>query len=237
MNETRTGPITLVLVDDHEVLRSGLRMLLEAQPDMVVVGEAGDGYEAERICRELMPDVVLMDIEMPGRDGIETTRRLAERQPGIRVLALTMHDDKEYLKRVFAAGGAGYVVKRAAADEVVAAVRTVVKGDVPLHPSMTRALVDELLGTGKKTGPRAGHDAYSASRPSLSDRETEVLKLAALGHSNQEIADALCISIKTVETHKARIMGKLGTRQRSELVRYAIESGLLKDAHSPGQAD
>ncbi len=234
MSDTRTGTIRLVLVDDHEVLRSGLRMLLEAQPDMVVVGEAGDGVEAERICRELMPDVVLMDIAMPGRDGIETTKRLTERLPGVRVLALTMHDDKEYLKQVLAAGGAGYVVKRAAADEVVAAVRTVVKGDVPLHPSMTRALVDELLGADAKGRAQVGADVHPAARPILSERETEVLKLAALGHSNQEVADALCISIKTVETHKARIMGKLGTRQRSELVRYAIDHGLLKDVQSPG---
>lgn len=216
--------IRVVLVDDHEVLRAGLRMLLESQPDIVVVGEASSGADAEKICREWVPDVVLMDISMPGKDGIRTTRELTQTLPGIKVIALTMHEDTEYLKQVLAAGGAGYVVKRAAATEVVSAVRAALRGDVPVHSSMTRALVEEVMGEASRPRRASGE----SSRTPLSERETEVLSLSALGYSNVEIADSLCISVKTVETHKARIMAKLGIRQRSELVKYAIEQGLLK---------
>jgi two-component system response regulator NreC len=225
------NPIRIVLVDDHEVLRAGLRMLLESQPDMVVVGESSSGADAESICREWVPDVVLMDITMPGKDGIQVTRELMQALPGIKVIALTMHEEPEYLKQVMAAGGVGYVVKRAAATEVVSAVRAALRGDVPVHSSMTRALVDEVLGDA--TRPRAGNPGEPPSRPPLSDRETEVLSLSALGHSNLEIAASLCISVKTVETHKARIMAKLGIRQRSELVKYAIEQGLMKTGARP----
>ncbi len=213
----------LILVDDHAVLRAGLRMLLDSQPDMRVIGQAADGEEALRICRELRPDVVLMDISLPGLSGIEVTKALRRECPQIRILVLTMHDDEAYFKQVLQAGGSGYVLKRAADTELLSAIRAVHRGEVFLYPSMAKLLVEELLQA-KPPAPVGGAREASTS---LSGREKEVLRLIALGHTNQEIADALYLSVKTVETHKARIMTKLGTRSRSELVRYAMQHKLV----------
>lgn len=212
--------VRLLLVDDHAVLRVGLRLLLDAQPDFEVVGEAGDGVEAVRLAADLSPDVVLMDLTLPGLGGLDAIRRVKQDSPAARVLVLTMHDDETYIEEAFKAGAAGYVVKKAADTELLAAIRTVARGEMFLHPSLAGAVVRSLLREGQADGPEPRLDP-------LSERETEVLRLIALGHSNREIAARLSLSVKTVETHKARIMEKLGLRGRAELVRYALARGMI----------
>lgn len=212
-------PIRVLLADDHAVLRAGLKLLLEAQPDIQVVGEAASGEEAVHCAAELNPDVVLLDLAMPGCGGLACLPRLREACPGARVLVLTMHDDEGYLRQVLKAGGAGYVLKRAADTELIYAIRTVAKGDMYVYPSLTRVLVEGLV----KEQPLEDE----ARGETLSRREIEVLRLIALGYTNHQIAEKLVLSVKTVETHKSRIMDKLGMRRRSELVRYAISRGLI----------
>jgi len=212
-------PIRVLLADDHAVLRAGLKLLLEAQPDIHVVGEAASGEEAVHYAAELDPDVVLLDLAMPGCGGLACLPRLREACPGARVLVLTMHDDEGYLRQVLKAGGAGYVLKRAADTELIYAIRTVAKGDMYVYPSLTRVLVEGLV----KEQPLEDE----ARGETLSRREIEVLRLIALGYTNHQIAEKLVLSVKTVETHKSRIMDKLGMRRRSELVRYAISRGLI----------
>lgn len=209
----------LLLVDDHSVLRAGLKMLLDSQEDMVVVGEAASAEESIECIKEVNPDVVLLDISMPGIGGIEVISKLINIKPNARILMLTMHEDEEYLQKSLREGAAGYVLKKAVDTELLEAIRTVARGDMFLHPSMTKALVQTLYQTQKE----------EAKRPaaSLSEREKEVLRLIALGHTNREIGDQLAVSIKTVETHKARIMEKTGCERRSELVRYALDQGLV----------
>ncbi len=214
--------IRVLLVDDHAVLRAGLRLLVDSQPDMVVVGEAGDGQEGIWLAGELKPDVVLMDIAMPGMDGIEAMRLLAEKAPESRVLFLSMYQEEEYLRRVLAAGAAGYILKRAAGPELLIAIRAVDRGDVYLDPALTRMLVEDYLDRGLAQPPQEEPPAVS-----LTPRELEVLRLVAQGHTNREIAEILVVSVKTVETHKANIMKKLGLHSRAELVRYALRRGLL----------
>lgn len=215
------GKISVLLADDHAVLRTGLRMLINAQPDMEVVAEASNGEDAARLAREVRPDIVLMDITMPGGGGIEATVRIRRESPAVRVLALTMHDDAAYLRSILAAGAAGYVVKRAADAELLSAIRTTYRGETYLAPSLAGAMVQEVLGR----KPRKG----SAEVPgdTLSERERDVLRLVAQGHTNQEIADRWFISAKTVATYRARLMEKLGLKTRAELVRYALAIGLL----------
>jgi two-component system response regulator NreC len=214
--------IRLVLADDHAVLRSGLRMLLDAQPDMEVVGEAADGGEAVRTALESRPDVVLMDVAMIGESGLEATRRIKQRAPEIRVLVLSMYDDESYLRRALEAGASGYALKRAADTDLLSAIRAVARDEIYLHPALTRMVVGDLLRRDLSAPQSARPDA-----PHLSERELEVLRLVALGHTNQEIADTLYLSIKTVESYKGRLMEKLGLRGRAALVRYAVGAGLL----------
>jgi len=214
--------IRVLLVDDHAVLRAGLRLLIDGQPDMAVVGEAGDGQEGVWLAGELRPDVVLMDIAMPGMDGIQAMGLLKEKVPESRVLFLSMYQDEEYLRKVLAAGAAGYILKRAAGPELLAAIRAVDRGDVYLDPALTRMLVEEYLERGLAEEPQEEPPPVS-----LTPRELEVLRLVAQGHTNREIAEILVVSVKTVETHKANIMEKLGLRTRAELVRYALRRGLL----------
>ncbi len=217
MNAARR--IRILLADDHAVLRAGLRALLSAQGDLEVVGEASDGAEAIRLTQALHPDVVVMDIGMPGVSGIDATARIKHDLPAAKVLILSMHDDRGYLRQVLRAGASGYVLKKAADTELLAAIRAAARGEVFLDPALAKALVDEVVEP-----KRAGSEI-----PALSDREREVLRLIAHGHTNQQVADRLCISVKSVETYKARLMEKLGLKGRAELVRYALQRGLLRD--------
>ncbi|MFQ6057409.1 MAG: response regulator [Anaerolineae bacterium] len=221
----RSRSIRVLVADDHAVLRAGLRLLLNAEPDMEVVGEAADGAEAVAQAVALKPDVVLMDITMPGMSGLEATRRIKAARPEAKVLALTMHDDQGYLRSLLEAGGSGYVLKKSADEELLSAIRIVHQGGVYLHPSHTRILLEDMLQRGEP-GLLPTEDGYER----LSPREREVLRLVALGYTNQQIADQLYVSIKTVETYRARVMKKLGLRGRAALVRYALRKGLLTEA-------
>jgi two-component system response regulator NreC len=212
--------IRVLIVDDHAILRSGLRMLLGAQPDLDVVGEASDGADAARLVGELHPDVVLLDLAMPGISGLDALPLIKRDSPSTRALILSQYDDESYLRRALEAGASGYVLRRAADVELLSAIRAVSRGEVYLEPMLTRLVVNDLF--------RRGDDIPAADRaPALSDREREVLQLVALGHTNQQIADRLILSIKTVETYKARVMEKLHVRGRAALVRYAMEQGLI----------
>lgn len=217
------GKIKLLLVDDHAVFRAGLKMLLNAQPDMEVVGEAASGEEALRKIREIRPELALIDITMPGMGGLEAIERIKADFPSVKVLVLTMHDDEGYLRQVLRAGGSGYVLKKAADTELLSAIRAAYRGEVFLHPAHAKAVVEELI---LKRSPREGPGRREYG--GLSPREQEVLKLVALGYTNQQIADKLFVSVKTVEVHRAHIMEKLNLRSRVELVRYALQKGILK---------
>ena len=212
--------IRLLLADDHAVVRSGLRMLLQAQPDMIIVGEAETGQEAIRRVAELSPDVVLMDIEMPGMNGIEATRRIKANAPASAVLALTMYEDDQYFFEMLRAGASGYVPKRAAPDELVSAIRAVSRGEVFLYPSLAGRLVQDYLRRGPAGEGETPNDE-------LTPREQEVLTLIAQGFSNNEIADRLVISAKTVDRHRENIMRKLNLHNRVDLVKYALRKGLI----------
>jgi two-component system response regulator NreC len=217
--------IRVVLADDHDILRDGLRALLGTLGDVAVVGEARNGREAVAQTERLRPDVVLMDIAMPELDGIEACRRIRQQVPSARVLFLTMHESEEYFFRALRAGAAGYIIKRAAAAELVVAVRAVAAGEAFLSPSAAHSLVSEY---GKRrlepdwTGPDAD-DRYAT----LTGREREILQLVGEGFTNQEIADRLRLSIKTVQSHRAAVMEKLGLRNVTHLVRYAVRKGLV----------
>ncbi|MCA9896592.1 MAG: response regulator transcription factor [Ardenticatenaceae bacterium] len=212
--------IKLVLADDHAVVRSGLRMLLQAQPDMEIVGEAESGTEALRQVQTLQPDVILMDIQMPGMNGIEATRQIKGVGVDTAVLALTMHEDDQYFFEMLQAGASGYLPKRAAPDELVRAIRTVSRGEVFLYPSLATRLVQNYLGGD------GGGDAVTLVSD-LTPREQEVLVLIAEGLTNPEIAEKLVISVKTVDRHRENIMRKLNLHSRIELVKYALRSGLI----------
>lgn len=212
--------IRLLLADDHAVVRSGLRLLLEAQPDLVIVGEAENGEEAIRRTAELEPDVVLMDIEMPGMNGIEAARRIKAQSPATSVLALTMYEDDQYFFEMLRAGASGYVPKRAAPDELATAIRAVSRGEVFLHPSLAGRLVQDYL-------QRRDVEEQETAADDLTPREQEVLTLIAQGLSNNEIADQLVISAKTVDRHRENIMRKLNLHNRVDLVKYALRKGLI----------
>jgi two-component system, NarL family, response regulator NreC len=216
-----------LIADDHAVLRAGLRLLLEAQTDMEVVGEAGDGRQASRQTGALRPDVVLMDLSMPGPPSGEVIRQVLRACPETKVLVLTMHDDPAYLTAALSAGAAGYVVKKAADSDLLSGIRAVHAG---------RTFVDLTQASGPRP-PVAGARDCATPRPpkALSRREREVLRLLAQGHSNQQIADRVGVSVKTVETYRTRIREKLGLKERAELYRFAVESGLLDtEPEEPG---
>ena len=208
--------IRVVIVDDHAILRAGLRRVLEAEPDIEVVGEAPSADRAVFEAISGRPDVVLMDVMMPGKTGIEGMPAVLQAAPDARVLVLSMQDDPRYVREALEAGAAGYVLKEAADSEVVDAVRAVAEGERYVHP----ALGARLVAAEAEERRRAAEDP-------LSDREREVLRLLALGHTNQEIANVLFISVRTAETHRAHIMQKLRISTRAELVRYAIAQGFL----------
>ncbi|MGH2457702.1 MAG: response regulator [Chloroflexota bacterium] len=213
------GKIRVLLADDHAVLRAGLRALLAGEPDMEVVGEAKDGEDAVAQARERRPDVVVMDIAMPRLNGLEAIQRLRALGLPCKVLVLTMHSEEQYLLQVLRAGGAGYVLKASADTELMEAIRTVYRGEPFLYPSATALLLKDYRG-------RVGGDERDHF-DDLSDREREVLSLTAAGYTNQEIADKLIISAKTVDTYRSRIMEKLNLHHRSELVTFALRHGLL----------
>jgi DNA-binding NarL/FixJ family response regulator len=224
-----TKRIHIFLADDHTVLRAGLRALLSGEPDMKVVGEAEDGESCVRQVAQIQPDVVLLDINMPRCGGLDALPQLRAVAPDTRVLVLTMHDDVEYLRQVLASGGAGYVLKQAASEELLSAIRAVHDGGIYLHPQHTRVLLDDAVDKQKKQ-EITPTDEKQARYNSLSEREAQIFKLVALGHRNSEIADMLYLSVKTVETYKSRLMQKLGLRSRAALVRLALELGVLDEA-------
>jgi two-component system response regulator NreC len=209
--------IRVLLVDDHAILRAGLRRVLEAEDDIEVVAEAESGERAVFEAISAKPDVAVLDVVMPGKSGIDVTPQLLELVPELKILVLSMQDDPRYVRAAFEAGASGYVLKEAADTEVVGAVRVVAAGERYVHPTLGARLVAAEVEERKR-----------AESDPLSDREREVLRLLALGHTNQEIAKMLYISVRTAETHRAHIMQKLGLSGRSELVRYALEHGLIE---------
>ncbi|MDR5709761.1 MAG: response regulator transcription factor [Armatimonadota bacterium] len=213
--------IRVLIADDHGIVRDGIRMILSSQEDIEVVGEASTGREAVELARRMQPDVVLMDISMPDMNGIEATRRIREEMPSVQVLGLTMHEEENYVFQMLKAGGAGYVLKRAAAEDLVTAVRAAARGEVFLYPSVAKLVVRDYL-------ERARHQEDDTSLDALTPREKEILALIAEGLTNQEIAQRLVISVKTVQTHRAHIMEKLNLHDRTELVRFAIRKGLIE---------
>ncbi len=213
--------IRVIIADDHTLVREGVRMILAKEPGIEVVGEAGDGQQALELVEISRPDVVIMDISMPGMDGIEATQKLKERHPELSVLALTMHEDESYVFQLLRAGAAGYVLKRAAAQDLVQAVRATARGEAFLYPSVARKVLEDYLKRAEAGENRERYDG-------LTEREKEILTQVAQGLSNQQIAEKLFISIKTVQTHRAHIMEKLNLHDRTELVRYAIRKGLIE---------
>lgn len=212
--------ITVLLADDHRLLREGIKSLLEKAPDIEVVGEANDGTEALAKAQALSPDVVLMDISMPGMNGLEATRQIKALKPATKVLILSMHESNQYISQFLRSGASGYVLKDSAGSELAGAIRSVFQGDAFLYPSIARKLLEEYLQKAQ-----AGEE--SESFDGLTGREREILKMIAEGRSNKEIADALSLSVRTVQAHRANLMGKLHMHDRTELVRYAIRKGLI----------
>ena len=209
--------IKILVVDDHGVLRDGIRALLDLQDDIDIVGEASEGKEAIMKAQELVPDVVVMDIAMSGLDGLEATRRIIKKNPKVKVLVLTQHDNREYILSAIKAGAAGYVPKRALGSELVSAIRAVHKGDSFLYPSAATAVIQDYLRQAE------GKEPYDC----LTAREREILKLIAVGYTSREIAKMLFISLKTVLGHRTKITKKLDIHNRTELIRYAIRKGLV----------
>jgi two-component system response regulator NreC len=223
--------ISVLIADDHAVLRAGLRMLINMQPDMEVIAEAGDGHEAVRKAKETKPDVALMDIAMPAEGGIKAIERIRQECPDTHILVLTMHDDIAYLRSALSAGSSGYVLKKSADSELISAIQAVHRGNLFVDLASTSSTVQDVL-INKATSEQA---RQGDPRSILSQREWEVLELVAQGYTNQQVADRLCLSVKTIETYRARVAQKLELKSRADLVRYAIEIGLLAPGKS--QAD
>ena len=213
--EAAAERLRVFVVDDHRIVRDGLRMLLEAQGDMEVVGEAADGVAAVEQAASTRPDVVVMDISLPRLGGIEATERLKASMPDVKVVALTAHEEHSYVQLLMKAGASGYLLKRAAGEELVHAIRTVANGDIYLEPTMAARVAAE------------DPEAPSFTPARLSDREVQVLRMIAEGHAMREVATALKVSARTLETYRARAMGKLGFKTRAEIVRYALQRGWL----------
>jgi two-component system response regulator NreC len=213
--------IRILITDDHALLRSGLKALLNCSPQFEVVGEAGDGLEAIRMVEELSPDVMILDISMPGLSGVDCVKEIRSRHLPCRILVLTMYDDEEYIKEVMQAGADGYILKKSADTELIEGILKVYTGKKYLNESISQTLIDSLL--------RNSGDRFDSKDPYilLSTREREVLRFIAQGHTNSEIAEMLSLSAKTVDTYRSRIMNKLNLRKKSELVNYAIQHKLI----------
>jgi DNA-binding NarL/FixJ family response regulator len=212
--------IKVLIADDHAVLRAGLTALLEAEGDLHVIGEASNGEEAIELARKLRPDVVIMDLSMPGLGGLEATRRISALELGVKILVLTAHAEEEYLFPVLDAGGSGYVTKTRADDDLINAIREVARGEVFLYAPATKLLLQRYQ--------ERNDESEAGQLQQLSQREREVLALTAEGYSSSEIGERLFISPKTVDTYRSRITQKLGLKHRSELVRFALQTGLLQ---------
>lgn len=210
----------ILLADDHAVLRSGLRLLLTSTKEYEVVGEASSGTETLSLAERIQPDLILLDLSMPALGGLDALPILRKLVPSARILILTMHDDPQYLRQALKQGASGYVLKKAADSELLSAISAVLRGEVYIHPSMTRILLEDML-------PEAQPAVSENSWDGLSEREQQVLKMVALGHTSAEIASQLNLSAKTVETYRARGMEKLGLRTRAALVRFALQEGLI----------
>jgi two-component system response regulator NreC len=224
------NPITVILVDDHDVVRTGLRSFLNTQADVKVVAEARNGEDALLRADEMHPDLVIMDITMPGMDGLTATRQLKIRNPECLVLALTVHEDKQYFMEMLAAGASGYITKQAAADELVAAIRAVAAGQVYLQPALARWLLDDYQRLAKQEevhAKPAENGTPMVGLEILSEREREVLEMVGQGSNNQQIGKQLGLSPKTIARHRERIMNKLNMHSRTELVKFAIRTGLI----------
>jgi two-component system response regulator NreC len=222
VKDERVQKIRILLADDHTILRAGLRMMLNAQPDMEVVGEAQDGQHAISETQRLQPDVVLMDVTMPDMNGIEATREIKKLLPETKVLVLTMHENDEYVFQALRAGASGYMLKEAADTDLISALHVIQSGQFYLSPMAQSVMVGDYLQR-VRTGEEK--DSYS----SLTEREREILKLVAEGYTNNQIAEQLIISPKTVDTHRTHVMDKLNLHSRAELVKYAMRRGLLED--------
>ena len=213
--------IKVLLAEDHTIVRKGLRSLLDEEINIKVVGEAGDGREAMKKAEALQPDVVLMDIAMPGMNGLEATRQLKKRFPEMKIIILTMHANEEYVLETLRAGASGYLVKKAAPADLIEAIQAVYKGDSFLSPSISKTVIDEYI---RQAETKSERDIVYGK---LTNREREVFQLIIEGHKNREIADLLYVSIKTVETHKAHIMDKLNVHSTAKLIRYAMDKDLI----------
>jgi DNA-binding NarL/FixJ family response regulator len=212
--------IRILLADDHAIVREGLKSLIQSEPGLAVIGEAADGREAVRLTGELDPDIVVVDVSMPELNGVQVTSQLRASRPDRRILVLTIHEDRGYLRLLLEAGASGYVLKRVAAMELVQAIRAVAGGGTYIDPTLAGGMIENFVR------PPAGHEATGAD---LSERETEVVRFIALGYSNKEIASRLKLSVKTVETYKTRSMEKLGVRSRVDIVRYASRRGWFNE--------
>lgn len=215
--------IRLLIADDHTIVRQGLTKLLEGEPGVEVVGEATDGRDAVAKAMDLMPDIVLMDLSMPGLHGLEATRQISKRLPKTRVLILSMHKNEAYVREALQAGASGFILKDSASEEVMTAIRSVSRGDSYLSPSISRVVIEDYLrlNTSTTTGAKSLYET-------LTVREREIFQLLAEGLKNQEIAERLHVSVKTVETHRAHIMEKLNLNNIAELVKYSIEIGIVQ---------
>lgn len=214
------SPIRVLLAEDHTIVREGLRLLLESQPDITVVAEAGSGQEAVRLAQAHHPDVIIMDLHMPEMNGLEATRVVRSLLPDVQVLVLTMYESDEYFFQAVEAGASGYVLKKAASDDLVRAVRAVAQGEAFLYPSVARRLLEDYRQRKQPVAP--------SGLAALSEREREVFLLIAQGLTNQQIAEKLVISPSTVQTHRSHIMEKLGLKTTADLIRYAIRYGLIE---------
>ncbi len=212
--------IRILIADDHALFRSGLRELIEKETDMEVVGETGSGHETLRVLESIKVDVMLLDISMPGLSGIQIAELALKQHPGLIIVALTMHEDENYVQELFKNGVKGYVLKKSTGMEALQAIRSTYNGDVYIDPSLTQLLLSSYIG---KPHPQPHPEINQLTR-----REQEVLKLLAFGYTNNEIAEKLCLSDRTVEKHRSNITGKLGLKSRAELVRFALDNGLLK---------
>lgn len=217
-----TDKVTILLADDHAVLRSGLRLLIDSQPDLQVVGEADSGLTALARARELRPNLILLDLSMAGLDGLTILPTLRQELPETRVIVLTMYDDSNYLQEALRGGASGYVLKKAVDSELLMAIRAVMRGETYIHSPMTTKLLHEIMGDSTPTTPQ-NDNPWAV----LSEREFGVLRLVALGYTNAEIASELYLSVKTVETYRTRGMEKLGLQTRAQLVKLALEHGIL----------